>query len=102
MSRRAWWRYAGIAVSLMSAVTGGCWPGSATVRARRHARGRFGDADGSAQVTLRIRYRDLVTPWWSQYSIPAAEMASMVEGTVWQLETHLQAGEDHAVLLRRG
>jgi hypothetical protein len=58
--------------------------------------------DGSAQVTLRIRYRDLVTPWWPQYNIPATEMADIMKGTGWQLETHLQAGEDHAVLLRRG
>jgi SAM-dependent methyltransferase len=26
---------------------------------------------GASQADLRIRYRDLVTPWWPQYNIPA-------------------------------
>jgi hypothetical protein len=50
---------------------------------------------------LRIRYRNLVTPWWPQYNIPAERMAALVEGTGWRLEMHLEDGEDHAVLLRR-
>ncbi len=55
----------------------------------------------SPQVALRIRYRDLVTPWWPQYNIPAGQMAALIEGTGWRLDRHLQDGEDHAVLLRR-
>jgi hypothetical protein len=50
---------------------------------------------------LRIRYRNLVTPWWPQHNIPAERMAALVDGTGWRLELHLQDGEDHAVLLRR-
>ncbi len=57
--------------------------------------------DGAAEVSLRIRYRDLVTPWWPQYNIPAAEMATLVGGTGWDIELHLADGDDHAVLLRR-
>jgi SAM-dependent methyltransferase len=55
----------------------------------------------SARVALRIRYRDLVTPWWQQYNIPAGQMAALVDGTGWRMERHLVDGDDHAVLLRR-
>jgi SAM-dependent methyltransferase len=54
-----------------------------------------------ARVLLRIRYRDLVTPWWSQYNIAAAQMAALIDGTGWRMEMHLEDGDDHAVLLRR-
>jgi hypothetical protein len=57
--------------------------------------------DGSARVLLRIRYRDLVTPWWPQYNIPATQMAALVDGTGWGMEMHLRDGDEHAVLLRR-
>jgi len=56
---------------------------------------------GAPQVDLRIRYKDLTTPWWPQYNIPAGRMAAFVEGTGWTIQKHLQDGEDHAVLLRR-
>jgi hypothetical protein len=55
----------------------------------------------SPQVALRIGYRDLVTPWWQQYNIPAGQMAALVDGTGWSIERHLEDGDDHAVLLRR-
>lgn len=57
--------------------------------------------DGPPEVALRIRYRNLVTPWWRQYNIPAGQMAGLVDGTGWRLERHLEDGEDHAVVLRR-
>jgi len=103
-------RWAGVLLLCGNLGLGGSWEGNRTLLARLSelcAPGTVlvGDSvtpDGPAQVTLRIRYRDLVTPWWTQYNIPATEMSDMVKGTGWQLETHLQAGEDHAVLLRRG
>jgi hypothetical protein len=57
-------------------------------------------ADGPSRVALRIRYWDLVTPWWPQYNIPADQMA-LVDGTGWRVEMHPKDGGDHAVLLRR-
>ena len=57
--------------------------------------------DGPGRVVLRIRYRNLVTPWWPQYNIPAERMAALVDGTGWRLEMHLEDGDEHAVLLRR-
>ena len=56
---------------------------------------------GSPRASLRIRDRDLATPWWQQYNIPAGQMTSLVDGTGWRMEWHLHDGEDHAVLLRR-
>jgi hypothetical protein len=52
-------------------------------------------------VLLRICYRDLVTPWWPQYNIPAGQKAALVDGTGWQMDRHLVDGDGHAVLLRR-
>ena len=88
---------------------GGSWEGSRRLLARLArlaASGAVlaGDSvtpDGPAQVMLRIRYKNLVTPWWPQYNIPASQMAALVAGTGWQMERHLEDGEDHAVLLRR-
>lgn len=57
--------------------------------------------DGSPEVELRIRYRHLVTPWWPQYNIPSSRLATLVEGTGWNLERHLEDGEDHSAFLRR-
>jgi SAM-dependent methyltransferase len=57
--------------------------------------------DDEPRVQLRIRYRELVTPWWPQYNIPAAQMPALVEGTGWMIEKHLQDRGAHAVLLRR-
>jgi len=56
---------------------------------------------GPARVVLRIRYRDMATPWWPQYNIPAGEMAALLDGAGWRMERHLEHGENHAVLLRR-
>jgi SAM-dependent methyltransferase len=88
---------------------GGSWEGNRRLLARLAelaAPGAvlIGDSvtpDGPARVVLRIRYRDLVTPWWPQYNIPAAQMAALVDGTGWSMKMHLGDGEDHAVLLQR-
>jgi len=101
--------WAGVLLLCGNLGLGGSWDGSRRLLARLAelaAPGAVlvGDTvtpDGPAQVLLRIRYRDLVTPWWPQYNIPAGEMAALVEGTGWGMEVHLQDGEDHAVLLRR-
>jgi hypothetical protein len=57
--------------------------------------------DRQPETGLRIRYRDLVTPWWPQYNIPASGMAALVEGAWSRIEMHVEDGADHAVLLRR-
>jgi len=102
-------RWAGVLLLCGNLGLGGSWEGNRRLLARLSelaAPGAVlvGDSvtpDGPARVVLRIRYRDLVTPWWPQYNIPAAQIAAMVEGTGWRLGRHLEDGEDHAVLLRR-
>jgi SAM-dependent methyltransferase len=88
---------------------GGSWEGNRRLLARLSQLSApsavlVGDSvtpDGPARVELRIRYRDLVTPWWPQYNIPAGQMATLVDGTGWRMEMHLEDGEEHAVLLKR-
>ena len=102
-------RWAGVLLLCGNLGLGGSWEGNRRLLARLAelaAPGAVlvGDSvtpDGPARVVLRIRYRNLVTPWWPQYNIPAERMAALVDGTGWRLELHLEDGEDHAVLLRR-
>jgi SAM-dependent methyltransferase len=101
--------WAGVLLLCGNLGLGGSWEGSRRLLARLAelaAPGAVlvGDSvtpDGPARVVLRIRYRNLVTPWWPQYNIPAERMAALVGGTGWRLELHLEDGEEHAVLLRR-
>lgn len=55
---------------------------------------------GVAEIGLRIRYRDVVTPWWRQCNVAAAEVDALVEGTGWSVEKRIIDGADHAVALR--
>jgi hypothetical protein len=59
------------------------------------------DYDGRLGVSLRLRYRDQVTPWWRQYNVPTAQIPQLVAGTGWEVERHVQGGVNHAVVLRR-
>ena len=101
--------WAGVLLLCGNLGLGGSWEGNRRLLARLAelaAPGAVlvGDSvtpDGPARVVLRIRYRNLVTPWWPQYNIPAEQIAALVDGTGWRLEMHLEDGEDHAVLLRR-
>lgn len=56
---------------------------------------------GPPELSLRIRYGGTATPWWRQHNIPVRDVSSLVDGTGWILERHVQALPDHAVLLRR-
>ncbi len=101
--------WAGVLLSCGNLGLGGSWQGNRRLLARLAeltlpGAVLVGDSvtpDGPPRVVLRIRYRDLVTPWWSQYNIPADRMAALVDGTGWRMDRHLKDGDDHAVLLRR-
>lgn len=101
--------WAGVVLSCEDLGLGGSWQGSRRLLARLAELAvpgavLVGDSvtpEGSPRVVLRIHYRDLVTPWWPQYNIPADQMAGLIEGTCWRMERHLKDGDDHAVLLRR-
>ena len=57
--------------------------------------------EGDPGIRLRIRYKNVVTPWWPQYNIPADQLPDLVSGTGWRIDRHLEQGPDHAALLRR-
>ena len=88
---------------------GGSWDGNRTLLTRLDGPtapgavlvGDSGTPHGPPRVELRIRYQDLVSPWWAQYNIPAGRMSALVEGTGWTIEEHLIDRSEHAVLLRR-
>lgn len=55
-------------------------PAHLTYHERNRARGRM-----SGQLRLRVRYRDLVGPWFEYLIVSPDEMADIVESTGWQL-----------------
>jgi SAM-dependent methyltransferase len=57
--------------------------------------------DGDADLRLRIRYGEMVTPWWRQRNVKAVEIPALVAATGWRVDRQLEDGLDHAVLLRR-
>jgi SAM-dependent methyltransferase len=87
---------------------GGTWDGNRTLLRRLSeisTPGALLIADsvtsaGPPELRLRIRHRDLVTPWWSQRNVSASEIPALVDGTGWTIERHIEDGTDHAVALR--
>jgi SAM-dependent methyltransferase len=53
------------------------------------------------QVRLRLRYGPATTPWFDLLNVPVADVRPLVDGTGWELETHLVAEVDHYLVLRR-
>lgn len=90
---------------------GGSWDGNRRLLSRLAA---ISDPDavliadsvnytGDAEIGLRIRYRNVVTPWWRQCNVAATEVEALVRDTGWRIEQHLESpnGFDHYVELRR-
>jgi SAM-dependent methyltransferase len=53
------------------------------------------------RVRLRIRYGDLMSPWWALLNLPPTDIGELVDATGWNLEQQLRDGDDHLVVLRR-
>jgi SAM-dependent methyltransferase len=53
------------------------------------------------EVTLRLRYGDLVSPWWRLVNVPESDVAELVAETGWTLAKHLRDGADQYVALRK-
>jgi hypothetical protein len=60
------------------------------------------DPRGPEEIGLRIRYGDLVTPWWRQCNIGRDRVADLVAGTGWIVDRQLYDEVDHVARLRRG
>ena len=53
------------------------------------------------QVRLRLRYGDVISPWWEQANIAIRNIPQLVEGTGWLVQEHHVNDVDHYVLLRK-
>jgi SAM-dependent methyltransferase len=60
-------------------------PAHLAYQARNRERGRM-----SGQLRLRVRYRDLVGPWFAYLIVSPEEMEEIVEGTGWQIRRLVQ------------
>lgn len=58
---------------------------------------------GRAEIGLRFRSGNRVSPWWKQCNVSATEIPDLVVNTGWHVEHHLHSpnGFDHYVALRR-
>ena len=64
---------------------------------RNSERGRM-----SGQVRMRIRYRDLNTPWFDYLYVSKAELTQILEGTGWHVESYIDtSGPGYIVVLRK-
>jgi SAM-dependent methyltransferase len=101
-------RWAAILLLCGNLGLGGSWDGSRQLLTRLAQQSAPGailigdsvDPRGPGEIRLRIRYRDLVTPWWKQRNVSKSEIPALVHDTGWQIERQLEDGVDHAVLLR--
>ena len=65
--------------------------------------GLLGDAGRlPGQWRIRIRYRDLRTPWFDHLTVSGAELARLLDGTGWWIDRLEQgpAGRYSALLLK--
>jgi hypothetical protein len=60
-------------------------PAHLAYQERNRKRGR-----AAGQLRLRVRYRDLIGPWFDYLIVSPDEMASIVEGTEWEIRRLLQ------------
>lgn len=60
-------------------------PAHLAYQERNRRRGRVG-----GQLRLRVRYRDLVGPWFDYLIVSPDEMAAILEGTEWRIRRLLQ------------
>lgn len=60
-------------------------PAHLAYQERNRKRGRM-----PGQLRLRVRYRDLIGPWFNYLIVSPDEMASILEGTEWQIRRLIQ------------
>jgi SAM-dependent methyltransferase len=53
------------------------------------------------QVRLRLRYGDLVTPWWDLLLLPRPDIDRLVAGTGWAVRERIDDGADYVLTLAR-
>ena len=68
---------------------------------RAHVARNLGAGRPPGQIRLRLHYGERTTPWWDQLNVPVADVAPLVAGTGWMVDTHVVATVDHYVVLRQ-
>jgi SAM-dependent methyltransferase len=69
-------------------------PAHLAYQERNRRRGRM-----AGQLRLRVRYRDLIGPWFDYLFVSPDEMASVLEGTQWRITRLLQSGSAYYVAI---
>jgi SAM-dependent methyltransferase len=67
--------------------------------AYRDAKRQDGRYEG--EVGLRLRFGDIVTPYWNLLNVAPSDVESLVRDTGWDLESHSIDGVAHGIRLRR-
>jgi SAM-dependent methyltransferase len=65
-------------------------------RERNRARGRM-----PGQLRVRVRYRDLATPWLDWLQVSARELTDLLAGTGWRLSRTLGDGPSYVAIIDR-
>jgi SAM-dependent methyltransferase len=69
-------------------------PAHLAYQERNRGRGRM-----AGQLRLRVRYRDLIGPWFDYLFVSPDEMASILEGTHWRITRLLQSSSAYYVAI---
>ncbi|HKU55610.1 MAG TPA: hypothetical protein VJP41_01165, partial [Gaiellaceae bacterium] len=69
-------------------------PAHLAYQERNRRRGRM-----AGQLRLRVRYRDLIGPWFDYLFVSPDEMTSILEGTQWRITRLLQSGSAYYVAI---
>lgn len=69
-------------------------PAHLAYQERNRRRGRM-----AGQLRLRVRYRDLIGPWFDYLFVSPDEMASILEGTHWRITRLLQSSSAYYVAI---
>jgi SAM-dependent methyltransferase len=69
-------------------------PAHVRYRKRNVARGRM-----AGQIGIRVRYRDLATPWFDYLMVGVRELRDLLEGTGWTLERTIESEDTYIAVI---
>ena len=71
-------------------------PGHLAYQARNRERGRL-----SGQIRIRVRYRDLATPWFDYLMVSQEELLGLAEPTGWKIARVLESDDTYVAVLEK-
>ena len=69
-------------------------PAHVRYRKRNVARGRL-----PGQIRIRVRYRDLATPWFDYLMVGVGELRDILDGTGWTLERTIDSDDTYIAVI---